>query len=104
MVFTRQKERAGANSEFPPRTHPGTNIRETRTPSRKVFTKGQNELFVQRVVQYYQEKEGDELHYHIIGFNESSTEDYKKKAYCNLTRRFHPGKNKYLQYSDVIQR
>ena len=51
MVFIRQKEKAGANPESPPRTHPGTNIREVRTPSRTVFTQEQNELFFQRVVQ-----------------------------------------------------
>ena len=37
--------------------------------------------YFQQVVQYSQEKEGDELHYHFIGLNESSTEDEMKKAY-----------------------
>ena len=52
MVFTRQKSRAGANKESPPITHPETNIREVRTPSRTVFTQENNELFFQQVVQY----------------------------------------------------
>ena len=51
MVFTRQKSRAGANPEYPPRTQPETNIREVRTLSRTVFTQEQNELCIQRVVQ-----------------------------------------------------
>ena len=50
MVFTRQKSRAGANPEYPTRTHPETNIHEVRTPSQTVFTQEQNELFVQQVV------------------------------------------------------
>ena len=78
MVFTRQKSRAGENKEIPPRTQPGTNIREVRTTSRKVFTQEKNELFVQQVVQYYQDLEGENLHYHVLGLNESSTEDEMK--------------------------
>ena len=73
MVFTRQKARAGANPESPSRTQPGKNIREECTTSRTVFTWEQNELFIQRVVQYYQEAEGDELNYLVLGLNDSST-------------------------------
>ena len=51
MVFTIKKARTGANPEYPARTHPGTNIREVRTPRRTVFTQEQNELFIQRVLQ-----------------------------------------------------
>ena len=51
MVFTRQKSRAGANPESPPRTQPGKNMREVRTTSRTVFTQEYNGLFIQRVVQ-----------------------------------------------------
>ena len=49
MVLTRQKVRSGANLESPQRTQPEINIRELRTPSLKVFTQEQNELFVQQV-------------------------------------------------------
>ena len=102
MVFTRQKSRAGANPEYPPRTQLWINIREVHTTSRKVFTQEQNELFVQRVVQYSQKKEGDDLHYHVIGLNESSTEDDMKKTNCNLARWFHPERNNNSQASDVM--
>ena len=54
IVLTRQKERAVANPEPPPRTQPVTNIHKVRTPNRTVFTREHNELFIQRVVQYYQ--------------------------------------------------
>ena len=50
-VLTRQKSRAGANPESPPRTQPGKNIREERTTINKVFTWEYNELFIQQVVQ-----------------------------------------------------
>ena len=79
MVFTIQKSRAVAKTESPPRTQPGTKLREVRTPIRTVFTQEQNELFVQRVVQYYQVVEGDELHYRGLGLNYSLTEDDMKK-------------------------
>ena len=51
MVFTRQKERAGANPESPAITHPGTNTREEKNPRRPVFTREQNDLFIQQVLQ-----------------------------------------------------
>ena len=84
MVFTRKKERADANPESPPITETEINIREVRTPSRKVFTQEHNELFFQQVVQYSQYLEGEYLHYHVIFLNESSTEDDLKKAYRKL--------------------
>ena len=79
MVFTRQKERASANPEYPPRTQPGTNIGEVCTPRWKVFTQEQNESFIQQVVQYYQEVEDEKLHYIVLGLNWSSAEDDTKK-------------------------
>ena len=55
MVFIRQKAGADAKTESPPRTQLEINICEVRTPSRKVFTQEQNELFVQHVLQYSQD-------------------------------------------------
>ena len=52
-----QKARAGSNPESPQKTQPETNIREVRTPSWTFFKQEQNELSVQQVVKYYQEKE-----------------------------------------------
>ena len=78
MVSIRQKARAGANPESPARTRPGTNIPEVRTPRHTVFTRKQNELFIQQILQYYQEEKGDELHYHVLGLNYSSTEYHMK--------------------------
>ena len=69
MVFTRQKLRADANPESPPKTHPEINIPEVHNRSRKVFTQEQNELFVQKVLQYSQYFEGKVLHYHVICLN-----------------------------------
>ena len=83
-VFIRQRAIAGENPESPPRTHQETNIRELRTPSWTVFTQENNKLFVQQVVQYYQDFEGKDFHYRVLGFNESSTEDDMKKAYRKM--------------------
>ena len=75
IVFTRQKARADANPQSPPITHPEINICDLCTPSRKIFAQEQNELFVQQVVQYSQDFEGEYLYYHVLGLNESSAED-----------------------------
>ena len=47
--------------------------------------------------------EGDEFHYHVLDLNESSTDDYMKKAYHPLTFQFQSDKNQYSQFSDVMQ-
>ena len=60
------------------------NIHEGSNPRRPVFTREQNSLFIQQVVQYSQENKSDELHYHVLGLNESSTEDDTKKDYRSL--------------------
>ena len=92
MIFSRQKSRASANPESPERTQPGTNIREVRTPRRKLFTREHNGLFIQQVLQYLQEDKSDELHYHVLGLNDYSIEDDMKKAYRSLALQFHPDK------------
>ena len=74
----------GANPESPARTRPGKNIREVRTPRRTVFTREQNELFIQQVIQYSQEEKGDSLNYVFLGLNESSKKDDMKKSYHSL--------------------
>ena len=79
MVFTRKKAILGANIESPARAQPGKNIREVRTPRQTVFKQEQNELFIQRVLKYSQEENGDKLYYLVLGLNESSAEDYMKK-------------------------
>ena len=84
MIFTRLKSRAGADPEYPTRTQPETNIREVYTPSRTFFTLEQNEIFVQQVVQYSQDLEGEYLHYHVLVLNESSTNIDMKKYYRKL--------------------
>ena len=78
MVFTRQKSRAGANPEYPERTQSEKNIRQGRNPIWPVFTREHNNLFIQRVLEYSQENESNEFHYHVLGLNESSTEDDMK--------------------------
>ena len=75
MVSTRQKARACANPKSPPRTHLATNLCEVRTPIRTVFTKKQNELFIEKVLQCSQDVAGDELHFFVLGLNGYSTEE-----------------------------
>ena len=103
MVFTRQKARAGANSESPERTQPGTNIHEVRNPRWTVFARGKKYLFIQQVLQYSQEENGNELHYLVLGLNEFSTEDDMEKAYRSLALQSHPDKNQHSQVSDVMK-
>ena len=72
-----------ANPESPPITQYEINIREVQTPSRTVFTQEHNESFVQNVVQDNQGLEGGVLYYHILGFNESETENDLKNTIVN---------------------
>ena len=103
MVFTRQKSITGANPESSPRTQPGTNIREIRTPSWRVFKQEHNEIFIQLVVQYSQEEKGDELHYLVLGLNGSSTDNDMEKPIVPWIFDFHPDKNQHSQVSDVMK-
>ena len=103
MVFDRKKARAGENPISPARTQPGKNIREGSNTRRKFFTLEYNDLFIPQVLQHDQEQKSDELHYHVLGFNESSTEDDMKKAYSSLALRFHPGKNQHSQVTEVTK-
>ena len=83
-----------------------SNIKATRytaTPSHKVFTQEQNELFVQQVFQYSQDLEGGYLHYHVLGLNQYSTQDDIKKSYRKLALQSHPDKNKHPQASAVMR-
>ena len=75
MIFTRKKARLDANPESPPRTHPEINICKVRTPSQTFFAQEQNELFVQQVLQCFQDLEGEVFHYRVLCLKESSTED-----------------------------
>ena len=69
MVPTRQNAKAVANPQSPARIQPGTNIREGSNPIRPFLTWEQNDLFIQQVLQYSQENESDEFHYHVLGLN-----------------------------------
>ena len=79
------------------------NLREVRTPIWKVFTQEYYKLYVQQVVQYYQEKEGWYLYYHVLGLNDSSTEDDMKKFYRKVALWSHPVKNKHPQAYYVMR-
>ena len=64
MVYTRQENaKAGAN------------------PSRTVFSKEDNDLFIQKVQEYYLYEKGEILNLFVLGLNESSTEEDTKKAF-----------------------
>ena len=63
MVFTRQKSRAGENPDSSPRNNPETNIREICTTSHTLFIHKYNELFIEQVIQCFQDVADDELHF-----------------------------------------
>ena len=46
---------------------------------------------------------GDELHFFVLGLNESSTEEDMKKSYRYLARLFHSDKNQHLNCTDLMQ-
>ena len=43
------------------------------------------------------------MHYHVLGLNDSSTEDDIKKAYRSLALEFRPDKNQHSQVSDGMK-
>ena len=47
--------------------------------------------------------EGDELHFFVLGFNKSSTEEDNKTFYHSLDCRFHHDKNQHLNCTDLMQ-
>ena len=51
--------------------------------SQTVFTREHNKLFIQQVGRYSLVAEGDELHYHVLGLDVTSTEDDTKKPIVN---------------------
>ena len=59
--------------------------------------------YFQQVVEYSKYLEGEDLHYHVLGLNESSTEYYMKKSYRKMALQSHPDKNKQPQDSDVMR-
>ena len=42
------------------------------------------------------------MHYHVLGLDESSTEDDMKMTYQNLAHQFHPDKNQHSQASNLM--
>ena len=69
IVTTNNIYRADNNYESPPR------IPDVQIPGREVFAPEQNKLFAQHVFQDAQGLEGEVLYYHILGLNDSATED-----------------------------
>ena len=98
-----EKARAGANTESPAKYLRVKYIHEILTHRRTVFTWEYNELFIQRVLQYSEDKKGDELHYRVLGLNNYSTEYDMEKAYRSLALKFHSDKNQHSQVSDVLR-
>ena len=43
------------------------------------------------------------MHYHVIGLNESSTEDDIKQSYRSLALQFHSDKNHNSQVTEVMK-
>ena len=83
IVTPNNTDRVDSNPEYLPRIQHKINIPEVPTPSWTVFNSEQNELFDQYVVQDTQGLEGESLYYHILGLNESATEDDLKKPIVN---------------------
>ena len=76
MVYTRRK-----------------NAKADANPSRTVFNKEQNYLFIQKVQEYSLYAKGERLNLFVLGLNESSTIEDMKKAYRSMSLRFHTDKN-----------
>ena len=85
MVYIRrQNAKAGAN------------------PSKTVFSKEQNDLFIQKVQESSLYVKGEILNLFVLGLNKSSTEEDMKKTYRFISLRFHPDNNIHEDASKVM--
>ena len=69
------------------------NAKADANPSKSVFSKEQNDLFIQNVHEYSQDATGEKLNLFVRGLNESSTEADMKTSYRSMALRFHPDKS-----------
>ena len=86
MVYTRRK-----------------NAKVDANPSKTVFSKEQNDLFIQKVQEYSLYAKGERFNLFVLGLNESSTEKDMKNAYCSMSLQFHPDKKIHKYASKVMQ-
>ena len=56
------------------------NAKAVANPSKTVFSKEQNDLFIQKVQEYYLYAKGEILNIFVLGLNESSTEEDMEKS------------------------
>ena len=79
------------------------NAKEDTNPGKPVFSKEQNDLFIQQVHEKsLHATDQYSLNKFVLGFNESSTEADMKTSYCSMARRFHPDKNIGLDTSKMM--
>ena len=79
------------------------NAKSDANPSKPVFRKEQNDLFIQQVNEYSLHETGQySLNLFFLGLNESSTEADMKTAYRSMSLRFHPDKNIGLDASKMM--
>ena len=69
------------------------NAKADANPSKPVFSKKQNDLFIQKDQEYSLYAKVEIFNLFVPGLNESSTEADMKTAYCSMALRFHPDKN-----------
>ena len=78
------------------------NAKADANPSKTVFSKEQNDSFIQKVKEYSLYEKGEILYLFVLGLNESSTEEDMKEAYCSMSLRFHPDKNIHEDTSKMM--
>ena len=78
------------------------NAKVDANSSKTVFGKEQNDLFIQKFQEYSLYAKGEILNLFVLGFNESSTEEDMKKAYCSMSLQFHPDKNIHEDASKMV--
>ena len=68
------------------------NAKADANPSNTVFSKEQNDLFIQKVQKYSLYAKGKILDLFVPGLNKSSTAEDMKKSYRSMSLRFHSDK------------
>ena len=86
MVYSRQK-----------------NAKADANPSKTVFSKEHNDLFIQKVQEYSLYAKGEILNLFVLGLNKYSTVEDIKKSYRSMSLQFHPDKNIHEDASKVMR-
>ena len=79
------------------------NTKADANPSKTVFNKKQNDLFIQKVRVYSRYSKGGIFNLFLLGLIDSSTEEDLKKSYRSMSLQFHSDRNIHEDASKMME-